>query len=202
MRDRTERTTAEPSGGDHPDDAALLAAAKADRRAFGLLYARYVGNVYRFCDRRLGDPAAAEDATSQVFLRALAALSTCRDDRFAPWLFAIARNVVADTFRRGRPVAPLAVAGEVVDPAVGPEEAALIADDRRSLHALLIHLTPDQRRVVELRLAGLTGPEIAEALGLSHAAVKVHQFRAVARLRAALGINPTATGSIDVPDKE
>jgi DNA-directed RNA polymerase specialized sigma24 family protein len=40
--------------------------------------------------------------------------------------------------------------------------------------------------VVELRLAGLTGPEIAASLGKSHAAVKMLQLRAVQKLRILL----------------
>jgi DNA-directed RNA polymerase specialized sigma24 family protein len=41
--------------------------------------------------------------------------------------------------------------------------------------------------VVELRLAGLSGPEIALALGRSPGAVRLAQFRAYARLRDLLG---------------
>jgi RNA polymerase sigma-70 factor, ECF subfamily len=170
------------------DDATLVARAKADRAAFGPLYARYLPAVLRYCERRLGDRAAAEDVTSQVFGRALANLADCgeREGAFRGWLFAIARNAVADAHRRRRPSAPRADAGEVADAGPGPEDLALAAEGQRELRTLLDHLTPDQRRVVELRLAGLSGPEIAAALGLSHAAVKVHQFRAVRRLRGVI----------------
>lgn len=48
---------------------------------------------------------------------------------------------------------------------------------------MLGKLPTDQRRVVELRLAGLTGPEIASVLGRSHDAVKKLQGRAIAKLR-------------------
>jgi RNA polymerase sigma-70 factor (ECF subfamily) len=58
------------------------------------------------------------------------------------------------------------------------------------VRALLAHLPADQRRIVELRLAGLTGVEIARALGRSEGAVKMLQFRAVARLRALLDVVP------------
>ena len=43
----------------------------------------------------------------------------------------------------------------------------------------------DQREVIELRLAGLTGREIAEAMERSVDAVKMLQLRAMKRLRAA-----------------
>jgi DNA-directed RNA polymerase specialized sigma24 family protein len=52
----------------------------------------------------------------------------------------------------------------------------------------LTRLPEGQRRVVELRLAGLTGPEVAAALGRSHDAVRSEQRRALAALRELLGI--------------
>lgn len=176
--------------GDSNEDAeaALVARAKIDRRAFAPLYARYLGPVLRYCQRRLGNAESAEDAAGQVFAQAMANIASCRDDAFRPWLFAIVRNVVVDHYRRQRPAAALDSAAETIDPDLTPEEIALAREEREILRALLVHLTPDQRRVVELRLAGLTGIEIAEALGLSHGAVKLHQFRAIRRLRASLGI--------------
>jgi DNA-directed RNA polymerase specialized sigma24 family protein len=47
-------------------------------------------------------------------------------------------------------------------------------------------LGTEQRQVVNLRLAGLTGPEIADAMGKSHAAVKMLQHRAVQNLKSIL----------------
>jgi DNA-directed RNA polymerase specialized sigma24 family protein len=50
--------------------------------------------------------------------------------------------------------------------------------------ALLRRLpSDDQRRVCELRLAGLTGQEIAAVLGKRHDAVRQLQSRAIERLR-------------------
>jgi len=80
-------------------DAALVERARADREAFALLYARDLRPIYRYCDHRLGDAEAAEDATSQTFARALAALPTCDPESFRAWPFAIAHNVVSDRFQ-------------------------------------------------------------------------------------------------------
>jgi RNA polymerase sigma-70 factor (ECF subfamily) len=76
-------------------------------------------------------------------------------------------------------------------PAAGPapEEEALTAEAARTIRALLATLTPEQRQVLELRLAGLTGPEIAAALGRSLSSVKIAQVRAFARLRTELGLS-------------
>ena len=172
------------------DEAVLVARAKADRHAFAPLYARYLDPVYRYCYRRLGSKEAAEDATSQVFAKALTSLPHYRHGSFAGWLFAIAHNVVADGYRRAarRPQRPLDAVGDPPDDGPSPEELALAADERRSVHALLAELPADQRRVIELRLAGLTGAEIAAALQRSVPAVKMLQLRAMTRLRERLGV--------------
>src|SRR5690348_16047655 len=86
------------------DDAAIVVRAKRDRESFAELYLRYVAAVYRYCYHRLGDRAAAEDSTSQVFTKALTTLPGHRDDcAFRGWLFAIAHNVVVDSYRARRP---------------------------------------------------------------------------------------------------
>ncbi|MEX2548947.1 MAG: sigma factor, partial [Nitriliruptoraceae bacterium] len=52
-------------------DEAIACAARDDPSAFVPLYERYVVRIYRYCRLRLSDPTRAEDATSEVFLRAM-----------------------------------------------------------------------------------------------------------------------------------
>lgn len=191
MRAALSRTS-HPSVSPREEDADLVARAKADRQAFAPLYVRYVDTVYRYCYRRLGSSEAAEDATSEVFYKALAALHNYRDGSFPAWLMTIARNVVIDGFRQRRPEEPLGPDSEPPDMAATPEEIALASEEGRSLRALLARLPEDQRRVLELRLAGLTGLEIATVLGRSLGSVKMLQFRAVERLRVLLGVQMDA----------
>jgi RNA polymerase sigma-70 factor (ECF subfamily) len=168
-----------------PTDATLVAAARTDPQAFLLLYERYVARVYQYCYARLGSREAAEDATSEVFTKALAALGRYQDVLLAAWLFRIAHNVVVDHYRR-RPAAPLDAAWARPDPARGPEEAAIAAADGAGLQAALARLPLDQRAVVEMPYAGWSTEEIAAQLGRSPAAVKQLRFRAMKRLRALL----------------
>jgi RNA polymerase sigma-70 factor (ECF subfamily) len=179
-----------PILGAGPEEAELVARAQRDPRAFAPLYDRYAEPVYRYCHRRLGEPEAAADVTALVFTRAIAALDRYREGSFRSWLFTIAHNAITDAFRAraSRPEAPLDAAAELPDPAraAAPEEAALAAEARRSLLGALARLPDDQRRIVELRLAGLTGPEIAAVLGRSVGAVKIAQHRAYSRLRTIL----------------
>lgn len=196
---KARRSPAATNEGDRPrsdgdttpggfDDATLAARAATDRAAFGLLYDRYAERVFRYCYRRLGDREAAEDATSQIFLKALVSLPAYREGgTFAGWLFAIAFSTTVDLERRYRPTVPIDAAGPVAAPAPDPEAEAIAAEQRDQLHRLIAELLPDQRHAIELRLAGLSGAEVATAMGRTHRAVKMLQFRAFQRLRQILG---------------
>jgi len=176
----------------HAEDAAAVARAKLDPREFAPLYARYFDPIFRYCYSRVGTPEAAADAASQVFAQALAALPSCRGTAFRSWLFAIAHNVLVDRYRGRSDDRPLEDAALVEDAASSPEDLALAAEQHRAVLLLLDRLPPDQRRVVELRLAGLTTVEIAAALGRSRGAIDTAQCRAVARLRALLDVGDRA----------
>lgn len=179
-----EGTTAES---DATSDEALVAAAQADSAAFAALYLRYVDLIYRFCYRRLGDRTAAEDATSRIFERTLRALPKYRAGSFRSWLFTIARNTITDVYRSERPDRKehrIPETWDMRDERPGPEQQSIDADSGRWIRGLLIHLTEDQRRVVELRLVGLTDTEIATVLGRSRGSVRTIQFRAIQKLRA------------------
>lgn len=165
-----------------PDDAALVAAARADRRQFTLLYERYVDRVYRYCYIQLGNHAAAEDATSEVFLKALAGLGGFRNGSVAAWILRIARNAVIDIRRRKRPATSIDAAGDPTDPAPTPEDAVLAGAELAALREALAALPDDQRAAVELQLAGWTGEQIAAALDRSPAAVYMLRTRALARM--------------------
>jgi RNA polymerase sigma-70 factor (ECF subfamily) len=167
-------------------DQKLVERAQRNPAAFEPLYDRYLDAIYAYCYRRLGTRELAEDATSQVFVQALAALPKFRAQSFRAWLYTIARNVVIDIHRAKSPL-----------PLIDDAEIDALTDDGEidwriselDVRRLLAQLTPEQRDVVELRLSGMTGPEIAEVLGRSPGAVRALQFRAYQHLRALLAAN-------------
>jgi RNA polymerase sigma-70 factor (ECF subfamily) len=175
----------------------IIELARQDPRAFAPLYEQYYPQVHGYCLRRLRHREAAADATAQVFTRALTSLSTFRQrsstgSSFRGWLFTIAHNIVVDVGRRTRhhysldatdPNENLENSRWLHDPAPGPEAIAMDGEARTQVRRLLDRLPERQRRIVELRMSGLNGVEIAEALHMSHAAVKSAQFRAYTALR-------------------
>ncbi len=167
-------------------DAVQVLAARQNLSAFEPLYRRYADGVYRYCARRLDDPERAADATSAVFIKAMQSIEHCQPESFRSWLFSIAHNTTIDARRTSRNHAPLDAVLVPVNEALQPESLFTREEARLEIVALLDHLTPDQRHVVELRLSGLDGYEIAQALGRSRASVDTAQSRAIARLRRIL----------------
>ena len=177
---------------DEVSDEALVAATLIDPQAFSGLYTRYLSPVYRYCYGRLGNREEAEDATSLVFTRVLVALPTYRGGSFRSWLFAIAHNVVLNNWRDRRSTESLELAPDIADGAAALDDLAEESERRHSVQRVLASLSEEQRHVLELRLAGLTGPEIAAALGRSHGAVRTTQCRALTQLRRLLGVTSPA----------
>ena len=172
----------------YQSDDDLVRRAAGDANAFGELFARYHNDILAFMRSRVrGNSDLANDLCSQVFTRAYSALPRYTGGSFRAWLYAIARNLVIDEYRRTRPTSPLDAAGHVPIDQPGLDEQVIAADARAQLHSALAELGTLQRQVVTLRLQGMTGREIADRIGISHEAVKSAQYRAFAKLRTILG---------------
>jgi RNA polymerase sigma-70 factor (ECF subfamily) len=170
--------------------ALLVVRAKAgDGDAFAQLYRRYLDDVYAFVAARLSNRQAAEDATQTIFFRAMQSLPTCRDDAAFPgWLYAIARNVVTDTYRSHRSRSePWDDALDPEDPGASPEEVAVQRDDARTLAVARERcLSAPERELFDLLLTDMNDKQIAQALGRTHGAVRTAHWRLLAKLRECL----------------
>jgi RNA polymerase sigma-70 factor (ECF subfamily) len=161
-------------------DALVVEAARAgDRQAFGQLYGKYVRMVHGMLLARV-PRADVDDLVQDVFLSAMDRLSALRDAAAFPgWLASIARNRAVDFLRRKR----------VPTEELIQEPAAHDGDTGAALAVLAeIRALPEAyRETLVLRLVeGLTGPEIAERTGLTHASVRVNLHRGMKQLRARL----------------
>ncbi|WUJ70418.1 sigma-70 family RNA polymerase sigma factor [Kribbella soli] len=174
---------------DSDDEDELIRLAQAgDGAAFGQLYDRYLPSIYRYTYSKTSSRSAAEDLTSETFLRAFRAIARRPRTQlnFAAWLVTIARNVVIDHHRSGW--SRLAIVTDEVDPqvddAVGPEQAALLSVSTATVRDALTRLPDDQRECLVLRFfAGLSISETAAAMDRTDGAIKQLQFRATNRLR-------------------
>ncbi len=162
------------------DERLLVQAAQSDPSRFSELYELHFERVYAYVVRRVRDRDIAEDLTSDVFHKALAALVQFdwRGIPFGAWLFRIAANVVADRWKQA--------SREVLE---DPPEASVEVDlaeveHRARLFRMVDELPADQCRVLKMRFAeGKSIREIAQDIGRTEGAVKQLQFRGLESLR-------------------
>jgi RNA polymerase sigma-70 factor (ECF subfamily) len=151
------------------------------------LYAAHLPRIYNYFRYRVGDGADAEDLTAITFEKAWRHRARFRRDlgAFTTWLYAIARNVAVDHWRRRRETAPLEDAA-TLDTGLTPEDAAVRRSDFERLEALLVLLPERERELLSLKYgADMTNRAIAKLTGLSESNVGTILHRTVRQLRAA-----------------
>jgi RNA polymerase sigma-70 factor (ECF subfamily) len=177
---------------DRTDEAALLAAARSSAAGFAAFYRHFERPVVGFFFNGTGRADLAADLTAETFARALesiAAFDPARG-RADQWLFGIARNVLAESYRRGRVEASarrrLGMAPLVLDDHAA-ETIARLSADQRSASSALTSLPADQRRAIEARvLHDRPYPEIAAELSCSEALIRQRVSRGLRALRTRL----------------
>jgi RNA polymerase sigma-70 factor (ECF subfamily) len=192
--DRASSTTAVVEG--RVDRAASLGADVLERvrardpEALAAFFERYFDHVFGLAYRLLGDRAAAEDVTQEVFLkvhRAAPRLDASRDP--APWLTAIAVNACRDVwrsgaYRMGRRSDSIDGSADVADRLPGREgnpESLVLSREREALVRAAIDQLPEHLReaVLLYEYQGLNHQQIADALGIHHAAARKRYSRAL-----------------------
>lgn len=173
------------------DEALAARAAGGDRGAFEALVTRHRQAVYRLCWAATGNPADADDAAQETFVRVHRALPSYDPARpFGPWLRKIAWNCGLTVRRDGNAGVPRVSdcdAPEPIDPAPGPEESAEGSEERRRVAEAMAGLPAELRTVLVLRaVEGLSYAEIASAAGIPAGTVMSRLSRARERLLAAL----------------
>jgi RNA polymerase sigma-70 factor (ECF subfamily) len=176
---------------DPADRRRELAQALGDPHAFRRWYDQAVVVVYRYLHGRCGgDQALAEELTQQTFLQAIDRRHTYegRADS-TTWLCSIARNLLADHYRRidrdERRHLRLVVREIPVEHE--QPDAMLAVEDRERVVAALRQLPALQRAAVVLcYVDGLSVRETARSLGRSESATESLLSRARYRLREIL----------------
>ncbi len=165
------------------DEELLERVGHRDADAFETLYKRYSRSVLGLALRRLGDRGRAEDALQETFTAVWRAARTYNPQRgpAAPWLFAVARNSIADRGRARRE--PPAEAPDEPSSETGPDEQAEFSWVSWRVHSALEVLPGQERRLIELAYwSGLSQSEIAGLEGIPLGTVKTRTRSALARL--------------------
>ncbi|KAA3658983.1 MAG: RNA polymerase subunit sigma-24 [Chloroflexi bacterium] len=173
------------------DESELVTRAVVDPAAFVAIYDQYFSRVYNYVRYRVGDAAAADDLTAQIFERTLTNLASYDSDKapFGGWLFSIARNLVSNYLRaqkRRRWLSLEAVFNRPSDEPV-PETAVIHHQTHAELLTAVSNLNERERDLIALKFAvGMTNRHIARLTGLTESNVGVILHRAVRKLRLEL----------------
>ena len=182
-------------------DADIIGRSGREPEVFAGIFDRYYAEIHGYVARRLG-PSLADDVAAETFL-----IAFDRRDRYdtarpsaRPWLYGIASNLVARHHRaEGRKYKALGRVGldDTVDGHADQVVVRLDAEANRArLAAALAAIAPGDRDVLLLvAWAGLSGDEVADALGIPAGTARSRLHRARKKLRAALGgADPTTVG--------
>lgn len=160
----------------------VVRAQLGDRRSLAELVGYWHEPVWRYVRRMLDRPGLADDVSQEVWAAAQKALPALQQpQRFAPWLFTIARRSVMDHLReKYREAGPLD--GDPAGGAGGDEVAAVL--DRAQVAEGLAGLPVCEREVLILfYLHDLALEECAQVLAIPVGTVKSRLFCARRLLR-------------------
>jgi RNA polymerase sigma-70 factor (ECF subfamily) len=144
---------------------------------FSILYRRYAPDVFRFALHLSRDRHEAEDITSETFVRAWTSPEPIRLATVKGYLFAIARNLFLQRLRKRR--RHVALEDELRDPAGDPLARVEQSSQVRVVLDGMQRLPEIDRTALLMRARdGMAYAEIARALGITLASVKVKIHRA------------------------
>ncbi len=174
---------------EEPGDDELIALWQAgDERAAAAIVERHAPALSRFAASR-GEWEHVEELVQDTFVRAFESLSTFRSEAsLRTWLFTILRRLALDRRRSERARQDLADA--LPERSAGGFDALddLVADETQSrVDSAVRQMTPMQRDVFTLRVSeGLSYKEIANVLGSTEGAARVHYHNALRAVKEAL----------------
>lgn len=178
------------------EDSWVTASQRGDSLSFNRLVLKWERTVYNIALRILQEREEALEATQEIFLLAFENIRTFRRNaKFSTWLYRIALNHCVTRIKRkpqgiylsldedenaAHPAEQLRVEGTQVDDLIYSEQ-------RKRLLAALLHLSPDQRAVVELKFfQGMTFEEIAAVLETPLSTVKSRIYGGLEMLKIRL----------------
>jgi RNA polymerase sigma-70 factor (ECF subfamily) len=149
------------------------------------LIGQLAGRLYSFFAAQSGSRAEAGDMTQEAWLRIHRVRHTYRPgEPVLPWIYAIARRVRIDNYRKRRRIQSREIATDVLPAAPAP---ARESGDEPSFADLVAPLPVSQREALTLlKVNGLSIEEVARATASTPGAVKQRIHRAYERLRCLL----------------
>ena len=161
-----------------------------DEARFEAMYEANISAVAAYCSRRLGADDA-DDAAAEVFVVAWRRLTDAPSGSHElPWLYGVARNVVANRRRSNRRLIGLRAKLRNNDDnsSAGPEVQVIAKEEHRELMTALDKLSPKNREILQLvEWEGVDRAVVAVMFGVTPNAINQRMSRAYRRLGRLLG---------------
>ena len=187
------------SSNSYHEPSLILKASNGELDAFNELVLQYQDLAYHHAYALLGDPAQAEDATQESFIKAFQALNTLRGVLFRGWLLKIVTNSAYDLMRRAQrhPTQALYPEDEngeevesaawLVDPTSDVQDIVEEHERSSQIYQALDELPEAFRSVLTLiDVNDMDYTEAAEVLGVPLGTVKSRLARARLQMREKL----------------
>ena len=148
---------------------------KGDEESLEILIKKYLKQIYNFVYKNIGDTAAAEDVTQEIFVKVWKNIRKFnRKKSFKPWIFQIAKNTSIDFLRKKKTIPFSRFENEKGQNALVESIVAkplnLIENfsDRKTLATAMQYLTDKEQKIINLRHAdGMSFKEIADITDVS-----------------------------------
>ena len=145
------------------------------------LFESHWGAVYRECARILDNPALAEDAAAETFLRAWRAFESFDHRNSLGWLLTIARHVCINLIRKASTNREVTYAD--LPEKEGSSSSVDVVLLLNRLPEMIKSLQDDRRVAIKLYLHGYSYSEIASIMRCQVADVRAHLQTAIRQLR-------------------
>jgi RNA polymerase sigma-70 factor (ECF subfamily) len=167
------------------DDALVRRWLAGDERAATAIVGRHADALARFA-AGAGEREGLDELVQDTFVRAFGSLETFRgDSSLRTWLFTIERRLMLDRRRAARRERAHVVVGEP-EGVVGHDalDSLVATETEARVRGALERLSPMQRDVFTLRVGeGRSYREIAEVLGSTEGAARVHYHNAMRQIK-------------------
>jgi len=167
------------------DNQLIQACLKGDTSAFRTLVSRYQDKMYSVCMSVLKNPAEADEATQDTFIKAFRSLEHFNgSSQFSSWLYKIAYRTSLDYIRKRKKTFDLDNVDAGFIKAEGNRQESMA---NRELSSLLLeslsHLPSDEAAIVRMfYLEEMTIRELSDIMDMSESNIKVKLYRSRKKL--------------------
>lgn len=158
------------------------------RRLLEELFSAYYKDIYRYLYSLSRDASLSEDLAQEVFLEVVKSIAAFRGEaNMKTWLFSIARNKWYTYLRKkNRRVELEGLSAFFEADERTPEEQYQNREVAERIFELLDREPERTRRIVLMRLEGVSFYEIGQEVGISENSVRVINFRTKRKIRQIL----------------